>query len=232
MVAGHTQPQLSRQIWYRALLAPTFIIALLFISAGRLDYWQGWVYVALTCLALLVTWWAMRDNPELIAERLQPGQGMKAWDKWFFALSTPLYIATLLIAGLDVGRFHWSAMLPVWAYLLAVVAYVLGQMLFLWAKRVNGFFSSVVRVQADRGQQVCQDGPYRFVRHPGYVGGLLYGIATPLILGSYWALVPALVAALLLVGRTALEDRTLQRELAGYGAYSEAVRYRLLPGVW
>jgi protein-S-isoprenylcysteine O-methyltransferase Ste14 len=232
MIAGHAQPQLSRQVWARALLAPTFIIALLFISAGSLDYWQGWVYVALTCLALLVTLWAMHDNPELIAERLQPGQGMKAWDKWYFALSTPLYIATLVAAGLDVGRFHWSGPIPLWGYLLAIVAYVLGQAVFLWAKRVNRFFSSVVRIQTDRGQQVCWDGPYRFIRHPGYVGGLLYGIATPLILGSTWALVPAGVAALLLVGRTVLEDRTLQRELLGYAAYTLVVRYRLLPAVW
>ena len=232
MVAGHARPELSRQVWVRALLAPTFIIALVFISAGRLDYWQGWVYIVLTCLTLSITLWALRDNPELIAERLQPGQGMKTWDKWYFALSTPLYIATVIAAGLDVGRFHWSGAIPVWGYLLAIAAYVLGQAVFLWAKRVNRFFSSVVRVQIDRGQQVCQDGPYHFVRHPGYVGGLLYGIATPLMLGSTWALVPAGAAALLLVGRTVLEDRMLQRELPGYVAYTQAVRYRLLPGVW
>jgi protein-S-isoprenylcysteine O-methyltransferase Ste14 len=232
MASGQMQPQLARQIAVRALIAPVFIVALVFISAGRLDYWQGWVYVAITCLTLLVTLWALRDSPELISERLQPGQGMQAWDRWYFAVSTPLYIATVVVACLDAGRFHWSGAIPPWVYLLATTAYVLGQVVFLWAKRANRFFSSVVRIQAERGQTVCREGPYRFVRHPGYVGGLIYGVVTPLVLGSTWALVPAALAAILLVARTELEDRLLQRELPGYAAYAQAVRYRLLPRVW
>jgi protein-S-isoprenylcysteine O-methyltransferase Ste14 len=157
---------------------------------------------------------------------------MKRWDKWYFAFTTPLYLLTLVIAGLDAGRFHWTAELPVWVYALSALVYVLGQGIHLWAKHTNRFFSSVVRIQLDRGQQVCRDGPYRLVRHPGYVGGQLFSIVTPLILGSLWALIPAGVAAVLLIVRTALEDRTLQRELPGYTAYAQEVRYRLVPGIW
>lgn len=104
--------------------------------------------------------------------------------------------------------------------------------MLLWAKWANRFFSSVVRIQTDRGQTVCKDGPYRFVRHPGYVGGLLFGMATPLALGSFWALIPAAVGAMLLIVRTYLEDRTLQEELPGYLEYTKEVRHRLLPRIW
>jgi protein-S-isoprenylcysteine O-methyltransferase Ste14 len=232
MVTGQAQPTLNRSIWARALIAPVIILALVFVPAGRLDYWQGWLYVALSVASLGATWAVMRDNPELVAERLRPGQGMQLWDKWYFALSTPLYLATLVVAGLDAGRWGWSPPLATWVYALGVAAFVLGQALFLWAKATNRYFSSVVRIQAERGQTVCREGPYAAVRHPGYVGGLLYGVATAVVLGSLWALLPATLAAAMLVVRTALEDRLLRRELPGYAAYARDVRYRLLPGIW
>lgn len=232
MAAGQAQAPLSGALWARALMAPLVILALVFLAAGRLDYWQGWVYLGLSCAALLVTGLVMQGDPELVAERLRPGQGMQAWDKWFFALSSPLYIATLVVAGLDAGRWGWSPPIAAWAYLLGVAAFVAGHGLFLWAKVTNRFFSSVVRIQSERGHAVCQDGPYAIVRHPGYVGSLLYGVATATVLGSLWALLPALLAAALLVARTALEDGLLRRQLPGYEAYARRVRARLLPGVW
>ncbi len=130
-------------------------------------------------------------------------------------LATPLLLlAALLLAALDAGRFGWGPAVPLWASLLGGGLYVLGQAIHFWAKATNRWFATVVRIQKDRGQAVCTSGPYRFVRHPGYVGGLLFMLATPLLLGSWLALIPQAIAAALLVLRTYLEDRTLQAELA------------------
>jgi protein-S-isoprenylcysteine O-methyltransferase Ste14 len=227
------QPQAVKvQLWLRALIAPLAIVALLLISAGRFDYWQGWVYTALNMGLLLLTLVVLRNSPELIQERLKPGEGMKRWDKVYFALSTPLYFVMLVVAGLDAGRFGWTGELPWPVYTASAAVYVLGHALFLWAKAANRYFSSVVRIQLDRGHTVCREGPYRYVRHPGYVGGILFGVTAPLMLGSLWAAIPQVIAALMLVARTAREDATLRAELPGYAAYAEEVRYRLLPGVW
>jgi protein-S-isoprenylcysteine O-methyltransferase Ste14 len=110
--------------------------------------------------------------------------------------------------------------------------YLFGQTIFLRAKYENRFLSSVVRLQKDRGQTVCSTGPYRFVRHPAYVGGILFSLASPIVLGSLWALIPQVIACTALVVRTYLEDRLLQKELDGFADYAKRVRYRLLPGVW
>jgi protein-S-isoprenylcysteine O-methyltransferase Ste14 len=224
--------KLSLQIALRTVAGLGAVALFLFIPAGRLDYWQGWVYLGLSLAVLLVTRWVLRGNPQLIEERLKPGAGIKTWDKWYFALSTPLYLVMLVVAGLDAGRFAWTGWVPVWIYILSIAVYLLGQAVFLWAKRVNNFFATVVRIQTERGQTVCKDGPYHYLRHPGYLGGILFGVSSPLMLGSLWALIPAVLAAVLLLIRTALEDRTLQAELTGYTAYTREVRYRLLPGVW
>jgi protein-S-isoprenylcysteine O-methyltransferase Ste14 len=216
----------------RSFASMLFIAALVFTCAGRLDYWQGWVYVGINGLILVANALVLRKNAGLLEERLKPGKGMKSWDKAYFALSTPLYFVVLILASLDTGRFGWGEGLPVYTYALSVVVYLLGQALFLWAKLVNTYFATVVRIQAERGQTVCKDGPYRTVRHPGYVGGMLFTFTTPLLLGSLWGLLPAGIFVLLMLVRTALEDRTLLAELPGYKEYAAEVRYRLLPGVW
>ena len=220
------------QLVLRGLVAPIMMAVLLMISAGRMDYWQGWVYMGLNMGLLLVNLWTVRRNPELVEERLKPGEGMKGWDKLYFALTTTLYFAHLIVAGLDVGRFGWTGDVPWSVYVGAIAIYLIGQAIFMWAKWVNRYFSSVVRIQADRGQTVCRDGPYRYVRHPGYVGGLLYMLAGSLVLGSLWAFALQALACMLLVVRTALEDRALQAELPGYAEYVLKTRYRLLPGIW
>jgi protein-S-isoprenylcysteine O-methyltransferase Ste14 len=219
-------------LWVRSAAGLAVMAGLVFLSSGRLDYWQGWVYVALSLAVGLLTGWFLRNDLGLVAERLSPGKGMKWWDKGYFIVSTPLYFAAVVVAGVDAGRGHWSRPPDAGFYLLSLFAFLAGQGLFLWAKKVNPFFSSVARIQADRGQTVCREGPYRFIRHPGYFGGLLFGLATPLVLGSYWALIPAALAALLLVGRTGLEDRMLKRDLLWYAEYAKVVRFRLIPGIW
>ncbi len=223
---------------FRALLrlrnvAGVAILAgLIFLSAGRVDYWQGWLFLGISLAAAATSGWLLKDRDGLLEERFRPGRGMKWWDKVYFILSTPLCFAAVGIAAADAGRTHGSFHpLPVF-YAGCLTVFLAGHALFLWAKRVNPFFSSVARIQADRGQSVCREGPYRFCRHPGYLGGLLFGLTTPLVLGSLWALVPQGLASLLLVVRTGLEDRMLTRDLIWYDEYAKAVRFRLLPGLW
>ncbi|MCE7990081.1 MAG: isoprenylcysteine carboxylmethyltransferase family protein [Caldilinea sp. CFX5] len=232
MVLARQTNNLQWRVIMRTVLGMLAVLLLVFGSAGRWDYWQGWLYFLLVLLTMGLMWLILPQDSTLVEERLSPGAGMKGWDGLYFALSTPLYLIALLVAGLDVGRFGWTGPLPVWCYVLGVLLYLIGQGIFLWARYVNHFFSSVVRIQLDRGQTVCTDGPYRYVRHPGYVGGILFGLAAPLILGSVWALIPQALAALLLIWRTAREDRTLQAELPGYEQFMQQTRYRLLPGVW
>jgi protein-S-isoprenylcysteine O-methyltransferase Ste14 len=232
-MAALTQAQkLSPQTFLRALIAPVVLFLLIFVSAGRFDYWQGWLYIVSTSGVLLVTVFAMRRNPQLIEERLNPGQGVKPWDKWYFALSTPLYIGGLILASLDTGRFGWSPELPLWVYGLSILLFLAGQGLFLWAKVSNRYFSSVVRIQTERGQTVCREGPYRYVRHPGYVGSFVWTLAAPLLFGSLWAMLPAVLSVVLLAWRTVREDETLQQELPGYAEYARQVKYRLVPNLW
>jgi protein-S-isoprenylcysteine O-methyltransferase Ste14 len=224
--------EMKGQIWFRSILGVAVLVVLLFLSGGRLDYWQAWIYIGINVFFIGLTNWALRDNPSLRRERIFPGRGVKSWDRVYWAVSTPLYFLSLVLAGLDAGRNHWTPRLPLPLYAGVIVFYCVGQFLMLWAKRVNNFFSSVVRIQADRGQTVCCEGPYRYVRHPGYLGGLSFGLSAPLLLGSVVALVPSALAALILVLRTVLEDNTLLAELDGYKQYANAVRFRLLPYIW
>jgi protein-S-isoprenylcysteine O-methyltransferase Ste14 len=214
----------------RSLFGLLLIGVLLFPAAGTFAYWQAWLYLLISAILLTLMATVLSPNKELIEERLKPGQGMKSWDKLYFTLSTPMYFIALILAGLD-QRFGWSAM-PVWICLLGFAIYLLGQAIFLWARYTNAYFSSVVRIQSERGHQVCSDGPYRYVRHPGYVGGMLFAVALPVALGSWWGAIPQLIAAGLMVWRTANEDRTLQAELPGYQEFTHKTKYRLLPGVW
>ncbi len=204
----------------------------IYVIAGRTDYWQGWLMVGVGLLSYVVALVVMWDRRDLIRERTKPGPGVKGWDRAMVVVFRLLLSAVLVLGYLDAGRFGWSPPLPWWVYLLAYLAMAAATVPALWAMRVNAFFSSHVRIQRDRGHAVCSDGPYRWVRHPGYTGILLYGPLLPLALGSLWALIPGLLCIPLMVWRTAREDATLQAELPGYQDYTQRVRYRLLPGVW
>jgi protein-S-isoprenylcysteine O-methyltransferase Ste14 len=231
-MAVRTLTQKTRvQLGVRAVLGPLVAFALIFGLAGRLDYWQGWVYIALSTAIVVLMGTVLTPHPELIEERLNPKQGMKSWDKLYFGLSTPMYLICMLVGGLD-ARFGWTRAMPPLVYWSSVALYLLGQGIFLWARYTNRFFSSVVRIQTDRGQTVCNQGPYRIVRHPGYVGGIIMAPAMGLVLGSWWAVIPQLFASLLLIWRTAREDKVLQAELPGYTEFAQETKYRLLPGIW
>jgi protein-S-isoprenylcysteine O-methyltransferase Ste14 len=173
----------------------------------------------------------LRYAPETIARRAT-SEGVKGWDRIVGGLFGVFYfIGLLVVAGLD-ERFDWTAALPVALWSSAIVVYLLGYALFSWAMITNAYFAAVVRVEAEGRHRVCTTGPYRFVRHPGYSGAILESLALPLVLGSVWALIPGAISVLLLVVRTALEDRTLHQELQGYAEYAGSVHSRLLPGVW
>jgi protein-S-isoprenylcysteine O-methyltransferase Ste14 len=217
----------------RGFLRFIAILAAMFVLAQRIDYWQLWVWGGANLLVGMVVAISFRTRPDLIEERVKPGPGTKWWDKVFlFAVWLPTLLSLLGVAALDAGRFHWSPPFSPVVYAIGYVFLASGHLLALWAMWTNRFFSAVVRIQTDRGHSVVQEGPYRFVRHPGYVGFFPILIATALTLGSLWALIPAGLGVVLFVIRTALEDATLQRELPGYADYARNVRYRLLPGVW
>jgi len=224
--------QIKSHLWFLSILGVAMLVVLLLVAGGRFNYWQGWVYIGVNTLFLSLTHWTLRDNPSLRQERLFPGRGMKRWDQVYWLASIPLYFVSLMTASLDAGRKLWTGRLPLVVYPVAIMTYCLGQSLMLWAKRTNNFFSSVVRIQLDRGQTVCTEGPYRFVRHPGYLGGLAFGLSAPILLGSLVALIPSALAAMLLIARTLLEDNALLAELDGYKDYANAVRFRLLPHIW
>ena len=209
-----------------------FQAAMLFLSAWRLDWGWAWVFLGLYLLGIAVNALLLRHKPEMIAERARGGQNRKDWDKMVGGLWALVYfVLLLLVAGLDM-RLGWTKSVSLTVHLAGAAAFVLGLALFSWAMVANAYFSTVVRIQEDRGHTVCTTGPYRFIRHPGYVGAILQSLATPLLLGSWWALLPGGLAAALMVVRTALEDKTLHEELPGYAEYTQQTRYRLLPGLW
>ena len=204
----------------------------LFWSAGRIDWWPAWAALAVMAAWIVATAVViLRFNPALLAERLGPRKGAKPWDTAIMSLLGLAQLGRYIVAGLD-QRFGWTGGLPLAAQSAALALCGLGYALVVWATAANAFFSQIVRIQSERGQTVVSDGPYRLVRHPAYVGAIVYELAVPVLLASGWALAISGLSTILLILRTALEDRTLRAELAGYVDYARQVRFRLLPGVW
>jgi protein-S-isoprenylcysteine O-methyltransferase Ste14 len=205
---------------------------ILFWSAGRIDWWAAWAVIGVwlvwfTAMDIII----LRFNPGLMIERLAPPKGAKTWDRTILSILRLTELARYVLAGLD-QRYGWTSGFPVTAQIAALVVCILSSALFCWAMGSNNFFSQIVRIQTDQGHVVATGGPYRYVRHPGYVGMILLELAISSLLASWWAIVAGGLCAALLILRTALEDRTLQTELAGYADYARQVRYRLLPGIW
>jgi len=230
---GTPGPQFWTAIALRLVLVMGALAAVLFLVSGRWDWTMAWIYVGFMVVGGTTNaGLTFRRNPALVRERARPPADAKAWDRWLVrgvAIYGPL--AVYVTAALD-QRFRWTAPLPAALPWIGLGVLLAGYMLSSWALAVNPFFSAVVRIQRDRGHRVIEAGPYRLVRHPGYLGGLLAHLAAPLVLESVWAWIPAALTAALLVARTALEDRTLRVELEGYAAYAGRVRRRLLPGIW
>ena len=225
----------SRRQWIRLFVVYLLIPLILLICGGDLGWWQAWLYSLLIVVAGLGgRMWAEQRHPGLLAERqnIENFQNAKAWDK----VLAPLMAVTVgyplvVVAGLD-HRYNWSSEFPLWLIVIGFILISFGYAFAAWALAENRFFSSVVRIQTDRGHVVCDSGPYQFMRHPGYAGNILALFGIVLALGSVWTLIPAAVASIIAVIRTALEDQTLLDELPGYRDYARRVRYRLIPWIY
>jgi protein-S-isoprenylcysteine O-methyltransferase Ste14 len=207
----------------------------LFGASGRLDWWMAWIYIGLaTFFSMTSRIIMLRKHPGLIAERARftERRNAKPWDRILAPLVATLGpMVMLLVAGLDL-RFGWSRGFPLELQIAGLFITVLGFIPGAWASVENKYFSAVVRIQHDRGHTTVTSGPYQYVRHPGYAGGIIVNFAMALALNSPWVLIPALIVSGLVFVRTYLEDKTLQDELEGYREYAERVRYRLFPGLW
>ncbi len=204
----------------------------LFWSAGRIDWWPAWASLAvmfgwIVATAVVI----LRFNPTLLVERLGPRKGAKRWDTAIMSMLGLVQLIRYIVAGLD-QRNHWTGDFPLAVQLVGLAACALGYVLVVWATASNAFFSQIVRIQSERGHSVVTDGPYRYVRHPAYFGAIVYELAVPFLLASWWALIASFLSTILLILRTVLEDRVLLTELNGYTDYSRQVRFRLFPGVW
>lgn len=230
--------QINKILWKGALklvLIVPVMLGVLLISAGSWDWWEAWAYSSLGLIIMLGSRAVViKKSPDLALERNQAPEkdNVKEWDRYlmpFTALIAPLL--AWIVAGLD-QRFGWSPDLPNWIQIIALVIIQAGSLIGTWAMLANRFFSSHVRIQTDRGHMVVNQGPYKYVRHPGYAGGLLSWLASPILFSSYWVIIPTILAIVANVIRTSKEDQTLQEELPGYGDYVQKVKYRLLPGIW
>jgi protein-S-isoprenylcysteine O-methyltransferase Ste14 len=204
----------------------------LFISAGQLDWVMGWVYVGvLVGNQILTALILIPSSPELLVARGR-SEGPRDLDRVLASIMA-LYgpVVTLIVAGLD-RRFGWLPAMPLSLQLVALAVAALSGLLTIWAMASNRFFYGTLRVEPDRGHAVASTGPYRALRHPGYAGAILFQLATPILLDSLWALIPAALTAAAIILRTALEDQALQKRLEGYRDYAARVRYRLVPGIW
>ncbi len=199
---------------------------------GELNWWPAWAALAVMAAWVVATGYViLRFNPQLLAERLGPRKEAKSWDTAIMSVVGILQLARYIVAGLD-QRYGWTGDFRLALQIAALIVCVSGYALVVWATVSNAFFSQIVRIQHERDHQVARGGPYRYVRHPAYIGAILYELTVPVLLASWWSLLLSSLSAALLILRTMLEDRTLQAELPGYVEYARQVPYRLLPGLW
>lgn len=208
--------------------------AAFFLSYGGWNWWEAWFLIGMWALYFfLMLTVTKKHNPGVVEERSESlSKFSQKWDKLIIGLYQITSLSLYIVAGLDVGRFGWTGGFPAWlkwcAFPFVLVVYIVPY----WAVLSNPFASGVVRIQEEREHKVNVSGPYQFVRHPMYLGTVIYSFAFPLFLESYWALVPGMIVMVLFVIRTALEDKYLQKNLAGYTEYARQVPFRLFPGIW
>lgn len=216
----------------REYMGSVVVAVSLLWPAGRWDWGWGWslvaIYLLWTTANTLLLW---QRAPDLLVERATRHTDVKSWDMKLMSAVGMITLAKHITAGLD-ERFAWSPdftpTLQATMWVLAAAGFALGT----WAMISNAYFATLNRIQEERGHSVATGGPYRCIRHPAYTGVILFELTTPLLLGSWWALIPGFLNAVLIVIRTALEDRSLQLDLPGYSEFSQQTRYRLIPKVW
>ena len=217
----------------RVILFNTIVGLVFFLSAGTTQWAQVWILLALwVCYYLYMLIWGLRKSPDMVLERAKGIQKEgKEYEKNVLGVYFLTFAALIIVSGLDVGRYSWSEvsrLVEVFAFIPVLIAYILP----LWAVSSNPFTAGVMRIQEERGHHVISSGPYRFIRHPMYLGTVIFGIFTPLFIGSWWALIPGAAMVCVFIVRTRLEDRVLQKELPGYKEYAKKVRFKILPYVW
>jgi len=204
-----------------------------FLASGEINILRAWIYIVIYAFGgLIIGIVLLKKSPKLLNERGKMQEGTKQLDKYII----PIYflfaiVITPLVAGID-RRFNLTETLPFFYLYIAVILYILSAIFSLWPMLHNPFFEGTVRIQKEKDHHVIDTGPYKIVRHPGYLGMLLGSIALPLALGSVLAFIPLFIMVILIVVRTYFEDITLQKELAGYSEYCKEVKYRLIPFVW
>lgn len=206
--------------------------AVIFISAGTIRYMPGLIYTALGVAMTILGYTLLHPGNELLEERGKPGKDTDPADK---TILLPSFLATagmFVTAGLDSGRYHWSAPFSTLHTIAGIILTAGGQLLFLVAQKQNAFFSSTIRLQTDRNHKVCDSGLYSFLRHPGYFGSLIQAVGFPFLFHSVFSAIPVLFSVILIVIRTQREDRFLKQHLNGYPEYAEKVRYKLIRGIW
>ena len=230
-----SKPNVTREVirWsIRETMGLIMNIPFLFWPAGTWNWPMAWVLIVMEAIWIIGTAIVTIPRyPELLAERVGPRKGGKAWDTVILGVIGIMMLVKMVLAGLDI-RFGWTIELPLWTEIAGMVAAMVGFGLVVWATGSNAYFSQLVRIQNERGHTVATGGPYQFVRHPAYIGMIFVELGTSTMLGSWLALIPGGVSAFLLILRTVLEDRMLLTELAGYKEFAEKTCYRLIPGVW
>jgi protein-S-isoprenylcysteine O-methyltransferase Ste14 len=232
MSAEGRRSTLLMRLAVKGLVGLGAVGATLFVIAGRVDWPAAWFFISLFAVYLFPgAWWFSRHDPELLEERMATPPNVPRWDRLLVRGYWVLLPTLLATAALDAGRFRWSA-IPLVVQAIGAAAIIAAFMVIWWCTAANHFLSANARIQSERGHTVVQHGPYHVVRHPMYTSLIVLMIGMALTLGSWLALVPAVLIAALLVVRTSLEDRMLTTELAGYREYAHEVRNRLLPGLW
>jgi protein-S-isoprenylcysteine O-methyltransferase Ste14 len=216
----------------RVITTILFLLAIIFVPAGTLNWPEAWLLLVLYFFVVggcLI--WLKKNDPELLKERRSVRKDVKSWDKKIILAYTITLIIMLALAGLDAVRFRWSQM-PLMLKALGFLGFIPAAILGFWAIKQNTYLAQYVRIQKERGHRVITTGPYEYVRHPMYVGVILFIVCSPLALGSLYAFIPGIIIIILFIIRTSLEDKTLQEELEGYQEYAKKVRYKLIPRIW
>jgi len=217
----------------RVLFQVLIGMALFYISAGRTFVFRGMIYFSLYIILVISGVILLAgNNSEVLNERAKKRDNTKGWDKVLLKLYVLLaFFGVYIAAGLDAGRYP-EARISINFIYPGILIYIFSTALSIWAMAENKYFEATSRIQTDRGQVVCSSGPYRFIRHPGYLSILLWCISVPLIFGSVYSVMPVVCVFIIVVIRTYLEDNMLKKELAGYIEYSGRVRYKLIPFIF
>ena len=236
-MSGNTQQNQDRSLLKGIATVVVFLGVVgrsLFSAYGSFNWWEAWMLLGLWTLYFLLMLTAVhRINPGVVKERAESLEKfVQRWEPIIIAIYQMATLTLDIVAGFDVGRFGWTGGVPSWVK-RGALPFVLFVYIFpMWAVISNPFAGGAVRIQKERDHHAIRKGPYKLVRHPMYLGTVVYGIAFPLFLESYWALIPGAIVIVLFIIRTALEDKYLHQNLPGYPEFAQQTRYRLFPGVW